>query len=97
MTKQSLTRWTLCLCLLISTSSLTGCVHPPTNPPVDTSWVKPIYFHPATLDWLASIPNWPPTAYDDFDLIRKHNEKYERIHGLTRPAPAPATQPTTKP
>jgi hypothetical protein len=90
--KQSLTRLTLSLFLLTSIVFSTGCVPRPA-PPVDTSWVKPIYFHEKTLTWLEATPNWPDSAYDDFDAIRKHNEKYEQIMGVHRPA----TQPTTRP
>lgn len=80
----------LCLCLLTSIASSTGCR--PTPPPVDSSWVKPILFHTQTKDWLAGL-EWPQTAYEDFDQIAKHNQKYYEITGTTRPA----TQPTTNP
>lgn len=84
----------LCLCLLTSIAFSTGCKSQPLPPPVDTSWVKPILFHQETKDWLAGL-EWPPTAYEDFDLIRKHNAKYFQITGLT--PPPPTTQPTTRP
>lgn len=81
----------LCLSLLTSIASLTGC-RAPAPPPVDASWAKPILFHQQTKDWLAGL-DWPPTAYEDFDQIAKHNEKYYRITGL----PRPTSQPTTRP
>ena len=56
---------------------------------MDTSWVKPIVFHQETKDWLASL-QWPATAYEDFDQIRRYNEKFYRISGMK----PPATQPT---
>ena len=77
--KSSLMKWMLGLFLVTSVSSSTGCVsRPPVTP--DTSWVKPIHFHDETLAWLKAIPDWPDTAYEDFDAIAKHNEKYERIN-----------------
>ena len=79
----------LSLSLVTSGACLTGC-RAPAAPPVDASWVKPILFHTETKAWLAGL-EWPPTAYEDFDQIAKHNEKYYQITGQ----PRPATQPTT--
>jgi hypothetical protein len=76
--KRLLLRSTLALFLTTSTPFLTGCVSRP-RPTADTSWVKPIYFHDETLKWLEGIPDWPETAFEDFDQIRRHNEKYEAI------------------
>jgi hypothetical protein len=73
-----LLRLTLGLSLLTGTLLSTGCVSRP-RPTADTSWVRPIYFHDETLAWLEGIPDWPPTAAGDFDLIAKHNAKYEAI------------------
>jgi len=49
-------------------------------------------FHQETKDWLASL-QWPATAYEDFDQIRKFNAKYYQITGI-KPS---ATQPTNGP
>jgi len=84
--KQSPLRWMLSLYLLTSIASSTGCS--PKPPPVDASWVKPILFHQETKDWLAGL-EWPPTAYEDFDQIAKHNEKFYQITGRPRPATQP--------
>ena len=72
-------KWTLALLLGTSVGFSTGCGNP--RPPVtpDTSWVKPIRFHPETLAWLEGL-EWPETAYEDFDQIAKHNEKVQRIN-----------------
>ena len=59
---------------MTSCLSSVGCVVKKT----DTSWVKPIYFRDETINWLNSL-DWPSTAFEDFDQIRKHNEKCERI------------------
>ena len=80
----------LSLSLVTSGTCLTGC-RAPAAPPVDTSWVHPILFHQETKDWLAGL-EWPPTAYEDFDQISKHNQKYYEITGQ-----APATRPSTQP
>jgi len=38
-------------------------------------------FHQETKDWLASL-HWPATAYEEFDQIRKFNEKFCQISGM---------------
>jgi hypothetical protein len=84
--KRLLLRLTLGLSLLTGTLLSQGCVSRP-RPTADTSWVKPIYFHDETLAWLEGIPDWPPTAAGDFDLIAKHNAKYEAISGRKQERP----------
>lgn len=83
-------RSTLALLTLISLSFLTGCGS--TIPADDLLWVKPIYFHPDTIEWLEE-QEWPDSAYSDFDQINKHNEKVRAFRAWQRntsPRPAAA-------
>lgn len=78
--KQLLKRWMLVPFLLTSVLSSGGCSNQ-TNAH-DPTWVRPIYFSPQTTEWLEGL-EWPPSAYDDFEQIARHNLKYELIHQNT--------------
>lgn len=65
--------------LLTLLSSLVACGRQ--TPPVPT-WVKPIYFSDATLNWIQSH-NPPQHVLDDLWLVVLHNRKVEAI--LTAP------------
>lgn len=77
--KLSLLRLTLALCLTTTLCSM-GCSHqPPASP--DVSWVKPIYFHQETIDWLKSHRPLPEAVREDLGQIARHNQKVEAIVG----------------
>lgn len=77
-------KWILNLCLLTSISFLLGCSSA-RGTPDDLSWVQPIEFSKETKEWLGAL-EWPQSAYEDFDKIRKHNEKLKRIKEHTQQA-----------
>lgn len=66
------------LCLMTSGLFSSGCAR--ATPPPST-WVEPIVFQPETIRWLESL-EWPQTAYEDFDKIRKFNIKCQEILGI---------------
>lgn len=72
--------WILSLCLLTSMWFSTGC-DSARGTPDDLVWLQPIEFSKETKEWLGGL-EWPPSAYADFDKIRKFNEKLKRIKGL---------------
>lgn len=69
------------LSLLIAVSCLNGCGG--RTPPASMSWVKPIYLHQDTLEWLNGHKDeWPVGLVDDLNQIDKHNTKCREILGI---------------
>lgn len=47
----------------------------------ECSWTAPIRFEDETIDWLNELPEWPATAYEDFDAVGDHNELWTKYCG----------------
>lgn len=62
---------------MIAMSCCIGCQ--PQPPPIDPTWVKPIYLEPDTVAWLKSKPDWPAGLFKDLNKIDKHNEKVKQL------------------
>lgn len=73
-------RSTLLALLLIAGSCLSSCTPAPRTGP-DVSWVKPIVFHKATVDYLAALKDAPPELYIDLGQVWLHNKKCQDILG----------------
>ncbi len=65
------------LLCVIALSCLSGCG---TRTPPSTTWVKPIYLEPETIEWLERHrEDWPESLVDDLNEIDKHNQKVTEL------------------
>jgi hypothetical protein len=71
-------RLTISLLLVISTIFLVGCNSVYMSDECAT--FDRIEFQKETKDWLSGL-EWPGAAYEDFDQVRKHNQKWEQRCG----------------